>query len=186
VALDLGDPSSVDAAAAAVAELTAGVDLVINCAGVDSRAFGVDPNARGPFDVDAEEFTEVLRINVTGPMLVTRAFLPLLRSGTGAVLANISSQLGSMEVAAKMGRDTPYCVSKAALNNYTVKCAAALRPENIAVVAIHPGWVRTDMGGDEAPMSVEESAGAVGETLLGITAADTGRFLRWDGSDHPW
>ena len=91
-----------------------------------------------------------------------------------------------MQVAARIGRDTAYCVSKAALNMLSVKAAAALRDERIGVVMLHPGWVQTDMGGPHASMTVEESSSAIVATIGALTLNDTGRFIRWDGQDHPW
>lgn len=184
--LDLSDETSIVAAASSLGERCQSLDLVINCAGVDARSFGVPENERGPFDVDAQNFNAVLNVNVTGPMLVCRHFLPLLRHGTEPFLVNISSQLASMQVAARKGRDTAYCVSKAGLNMFSVKAASALRPKGIGVVMLHPGWVQTDMGGTEAPMTIDESSAAIVSTIEKLTMEDTGRFIRWDGHDHPW
>lgn len=186
VALDLGQEASVIEAAAAVGERVGALDLLVNCAGADARAFGAGEDDRGPFDFDSSMFNAVLNVNVTGPMLVTRHVLPLLRQSEGPMVVNISSQLGSMQVAARKGRDTAYCVSKAALNMFSVKAASALRPEGIGVVMLHPGWVQTDMGGAGAPMTIDESSSAIVDTLGSLSLADTGRFVRWDGHDHPW
>lgn len=186
VALDLADESSIVAAATTLGIEVESLDLLVNCAGTDARAFGVSEAERGPFDFDATTFEAVMSVNVTGPMLVTRHMLPLLRRGGDPMIVNVSSQLGSMQVAAKKGRDTAYCVSKAALNMLSVKSAAALRPNGIGVVMLHPGWVQTDMGGESAPMTIEESSCAIVATIGALTFADTGRFIRWDGHDHPW
>ncbi len=184
--MDLAEEPQIVAAMSKLADRTDGLDLLINCAGIDARAVGAAPAARGPFDLDGDTFTAVTRVNATGPMLVTREALPLLRAGDRATVLNISSQLGSMEVAATSGNDTAYCVSKAALNMVTVKTAAALKDEAITVVAMHPGWVRTDMGGDAAPLSSVESATSIIDVVDQLTLADSGRFLRWDGTEHPW
>ena len=187
VEMDLLQESSIIDAMAGLARGLDRLDLLINCAGVDGRAFTTDATAsRGPFDLDAEAFTAVSRVNVTGPMVVTRQARELLRRGRDAVVLNISSQLGSMEVGATMGRDTAYCVSKAALNMLSLKTAEALRPDGVAVVMIHPGWVSTDMGGPAASLSPAQSAAAIHRTVAGLTLADSGRFMRWDGQDHPW
>jgi len=186
VVMDMGDEASVVAGVQALGERIEGLDLLINCAGLDGRAVGASEDHRGPFDFDAHTFTEVMRINATGPMMVTREALPLLRTGQNAMVVNISSQLGSMEVAATKGRDTAYCVSKAALNMVTVKTAAALADEGISVVSFHPGWVSTDMGGSSAEISPEESVSGMLGVIGGLTHADTGRFLNWNGSTHPW
>lgn len=186
VALDLTDESSIISAGSSLANRIESLDLLVNCAGADARAFGAPDDERGPFDLDAATFNAVLDVNVTGPMLVTRHLLPLLRGGADPMIVNISSQLGSMQVAARKGRDTAYCVSKAALNMLSVKAAAALRDESIGVVMLHPGWVQTDMGGEHAPMSIDDSSTSVIATLQALTLADSGRFVRWDGFDHPW
>jgi NAD(P)-dependent dehydrogenase (short-subunit alcohol dehydrogenase family) len=186
VALDLEHQASIIEAAAALGEHVEALDLLVNCAGADARAFGAAEENRGPLDFDAGVFNAVLNVNVTGPMLVTRHLLPLLRQGEGPMVVNISSQLGSMQVAARKGRDTAYCVSKAALNMFSVKAAAALRPEGVGVVMLHPGWVQTDMGGTRAPMTIEESSSAIVDTIGSLSLADSGRFVRWDGHDHPW
>ena len=119
-------------------------------------------------------------------MVLTRELLPLLQRGTEPLVLNVSSQLGSMQVAASKGRDTVYCMSKAALNMLSVKSAAALRADGIAVVMLHPGWVQTDMGGSSAPLTIAESADSIVRTVDALTLADSGRFIQWDGSDHPW
>lgn len=186
VQLDLASEDSIVAALAAVAEQTNALDILVNCAGIDCRELGSPEAPRGIFDVPADIVNELNRINITGPLVTTREALPLLRQGTDPVVLNFSSQLGSMQVASRKGRDAPYCVSKAGLNMVTVKAAAALRDEGIAVVALHPGWVSSDMGGTHAPMTPVESATTIASTLTALTMADSGRFIRWDGSDHPW
>jgi NAD(P)-dependent dehydrogenase (short-subunit alcohol dehydrogenase family) len=186
VELDLADERSVVDAAARLASMLTHVDVLVNCAGLDARAFGSEPDRRGPFDVPADAFTELVRINATGPMIVTRELLPLLRAATAPMIVNVSSQLGSMQVAATKGRDSAYCVSKAALNMWSVKAAADLREDGIGVVMIHPGWVQTDMGGASAQLTAFESSTAMAATIDALSLDDSGRFIRWDGTDHPW
>jgi len=186
VTLDQGDADSIEAALRQLAEMTSGIDLLINCAGVDARAFGGHEDHRGVFDYDADLLAGVLRVNVTGPMLITTAALPLLKGRAGSMIVNVSSQLGSMQIAADKGRDAGYCVSKAALNMLSVKTAAALASDEIGVVMLHPGWVQTDMGGSSAPLTMEESASAIVTTIESLTFADSGRFIQWDGRDLPW
>lgn len=186
IEFDLADEHDITAGMANLAGETDGLDIVINCAGIDARALGADGVSRGPFDLDGDTFTGVTMVNVTGPMIVTREALPLLRAGMDAVVVNVSSQLGSMDFAKGAGSDTAYCVSKAGLNMLSVKSAAALRPEGICVVALHPGWVSSDMGGASAPLTPARSAAAIYETVGGLTMADSGRFITWDGQDHAW
>lgn len=184
--LDQHDEASVVAAAARLRDETDAIDLLINSAGTDARSFIDDDAPRGAFDLGAEPFNAVLAVNVTGPMLVSRNLLPTLRRGTAPMIVNISSQLGSMQVGARLGKDIAYSVSKAALNMFSVRAAAELRDEGIGVVMVHPGWVATDMGGPAAAMSVEEASSALAATIDALTIDDSGRFVRWDGYDHPW
>jgi NAD(P)-dependent dehydrogenase (short-subunit alcohol dehydrogenase family) len=99
---------------------------------------------------------------------------------------NVTSQIGSMEVSQRIGRDAGYAVSKAALNMLTVKLAVRLRDEGIIAVLIHPGFLRTDMGGSAATMGPDESARHITATVDRLTIDDTGTFRRWDGTVHPW
>jgi NAD(P)-dependent dehydrogenase (short-subunit alcohol dehydrogenase family) len=184
--LDLRAEGSIIDAADRVAQETDGIDLLINSAGADARSFGASDDHRGPFDFDAATFNAVLEANVTGPMLVTRHLLPLLARGSSPMIVNVSSQLGSMQVAARKGRDTAYCVSKAALNMLSVKSAAELGDAGIGVVMLHPGWIATDMGGPSAPLDVDDVSRTIASTIDALTIDDSGRFIRWDGHDHPW
>ncbi len=184
--IDLGDEQSIEAGAGALAAKVDSLDLLINCAGVDARAFGGLEDHRGVFDFDATTFNAVMNVNVTGPMVLTTGLVPLLRASDAAMVVNVSSQLGSMQVAASKGRDAVYCVSKAALNMLSVKTAEALRSDEIGVVMLHPGWVPTGMGGPNGQLSIDDAARAICETISSLTFADTGRFIQWDGQDHPW
>lgn len=186
ISFDLADESSIAAGVADLSNRISHLDVLINSAGIDARALDAPIEARGPFDLDADTFAAVTRVNAVGPMVVTREALPLLRGSDQPTVVNISSQLGSMEVAAKLGSDTSYCVSKAALNMLTVKSAAVLGAEGMTVVAVHPGWVSTEMGGETAPLSPADSAAALYELIDNLSPSDNGRFLQWDGQPHPW
>lgn len=183
--LDVTDDASIDALAAAIADL-GHVDVLVNNAGIDARATGAEQSARGPLDLDRRAVLTVLDVNVAGPMLVTQALLPLLREASSPVVVNISSQLGAMSFGGGAGSDVAYNASKAALNMVTVRTADALRSDGVAVVRVHPGWVQTDMGGTAAALTIDESASSLVDTIGGLSLADTGRFLRWDGADHDW
>jgi NAD(P)-dependent dehydrogenase (short-subunit alcohol dehydrogenase family) len=184
VAVDLADEQSIVTASAEITTLTSSVDLLINCAGADARSFGAPAGQRGPFDLDADVFNAVINTNATGPLLLTRHLLPLLQAGNEAMVVNVSSQLGSMKVAADFGSDTAYCVSKAALNMVSVKTAAALRPDGIGVVMLHPGWLNTDMGGPNAALDAADTSRVIAGTIDALSFADSGRFIQWDGTDH--
>ncbi|WP_316014014.1 SDR family oxidoreductase [Roseobacter sp. HKCCA0434] len=157
------------------------IDLVICNAGVFEGRGSLDDES---FTTAAWENT--LLTNVMGVFFTARTFVPHLRAakanGTPR-LAIISSQLGSSERA--QGRHYAYRASKAAATNLARNLAADLKEEGIAVGAWHPGWVQTDMGGEEASISAEDSAAGLLAEFDALDMARTGCFRTWDGKDHP-
>jgi NAD(P)-dependent dehydrogenase (short-subunit alcohol dehydrogenase family) len=139
-----------------------------------------------PFeDIDPDWFNEAFDCNVTGVARITRAFLPHLRKSAQPRIANISSGAGS--ISEKEDSDYyPYSVSKAALNMLTRALAAEFRPKGIVVAAISPGWVKTDMGGPNAPLTPQESARALFRTISGLTMKHSGKFLDRNGGSSAW
>ena len=177
-ALDVADTGSVAAFAVEAAGVFDGLDLLVNNAGMNLRGerFGT---------VAGQDMERALRTNAIGPFLLTQALAPLLQKGHSAVVANISSQLGS--IARTTDFYTPsYAVSKAALNMASVLLARGLAAHGVCVVAFHPGWVQTDMGGSGAPLVATESVAGLLRVIAGLTPADSGRFLDHDGRPMPW
>jgi len=138
--------------------------------------------ALGSFDYDSWE--EVLRVNLLGAAAVTEALLPNVLAGSRKLIAMMSSRLGS--IAEASGMTLPYATSKAALNMLVKGLAATLASEGVIVVALSPGWVRTDMGGASAPLAPETSVAGLRQVIAGLRAADSGKFLSHDGSPIPW
>lgn len=152
------------------------IDLLINNAGV------LHPGER--FGQLGEAHLEhSFRVNAMGPLLLTQALAPLLADD--ARVANLSSQLGSIAGCSRFGTPS-YNIGKAAQNMATVLLAHALAARGIAVVALHPGWVRTEMGGEQATETVEESAAGLLAVIEGLGPGDSGRFLDWRGDALPW
>jgi len=182
-ALDVSDPEAIRRAVARVRDQTGRLDLLVNNAGINGG--GKDDRFA---KVDPETMMEVFRVNAAGPHLLAQAFAELLRAGaaqTPAVIVNVTSQLGSI---AHTQRDAwnSYKASKAALNMCTRLQAAALRDDGVIAVAMHPGWVRTDMGGANARLSPEESVSGMIDVVASLSLDDTGRFLNYDGRELPW
>lgn len=185
LALDIGDDASIEAFGAELASKVDSIDTLVNNAGMTSRDLGVDRSKQGPLETSKEVVMRQIEVNAVGPMLVTQAVRPLLGAGTGPMVLNVSSQLGSMVVGATMPFDVGYNSSKSVMNMVTVMSASA--DKEVGYVAIHPGWVQSDMGGPKAAISVDESATGIVDVLNGLSIADSGRFVKWDGSgDHIW
>jgi NAD(P)-dependent dehydrogenase (short-subunit alcohol dehydrogenase family) len=136
----------------------------------------------GSFDYDSWE--EVLRVNLLGAAAVTEVLLPSILAGERKVIAMMSSRLGS--IAEASGLTLPYATSKAALNMLVKGLAATLASKGVIVVALSPGWVRTDMGGASAPLAPEASVAGLRKLIAGLKQSDSGRFLSHDGSPIPW
>ena len=154
------------------------LDLLVCNAGAYKGRGGIDDP-----DYTADAFAEILAINVTGVFLTIRAALPALRRGGGKI-AVISSQMGSSERA--KGSGYIYRASKAAATNLACNLAKDLAPEGIAVGAYHPGWVRTDMGGQAADISPEESAAGLIERFDALDLRTTGCFEFYSGEVIPF
>lgn len=136
----------------------------------------------GSFDYDSWE--ELLRVNLLGAAAVIEALVDNVAASERKVIAVMSSRLGS--IAESSGATLPYATSKAALNLLAKGLAATLAPRGIVVVAVSPGWVRTDMGGASAPLSPETSVQGLRKVIAGLKPPDSGRFFSHDGSTIPW
>lgn len=152
------------------------LDLLVNNAGVlhSGERFG---------RLGLANLEDSFRTNAAGPLLLVQALAPLLAGG--ARVANLSSELGSIGATTRFGTPS-YNMSKAAQNMATVLLAHALRERGIVVVALHPGWVRTDMGGEGASLAPAESAAGLLRAIAGLAPDDSGRFLDWRGRPLPW
>ena len=155
------------------------IDLAIYVAGAMDRARASPPPTRDSFDA-------VMHTNVLGAMQVIPQIAPMVQEAQG-VIACISSIMGSLQETSS-GNAALYRVSKAALN-MVVRCTQAEQP-GITVLAIHPGWVQTDMGGAAAPLTPEQSARSLRQTLNHVLEQrdpkHRGAFLNHDGSTLPW
>lgn len=174
--IDISDAESIRSAAGEFSRLADRLDVLVNNAGVllddDKDALTVTP----------EIFETTLRTNTLGPWLVAQAFVPMLKKSAAPRIVNVSSGGGQLEDGAD-GWAPGYCVSKTALNGVTVQLAAAL--PKFAVNCVCPGWVRTDMGGENATHSIGE--GASGIVWLAVDAPQdlTGKFVK-DRKVIPW
>ncbi|XP_033913285.3 C-signal [Acipenser ruthenus] len=192
VTLDAINQDSIEQASKEVESLLGdeGLNCLINNAGI---------NISGTLEtVEAEQMMKNYETNAVSPLMITKAFLPLLKKaakqGTGmgihrAAVVNVSSLLGSIELNWGPGAEFktyPYRASKAALNMLTRCVAVDLTPEGILCMAVHPGWVQTDMGGPDALLSKEESINGVLSVIGSLSEKNNGGFLDYTGQTLPW
>jgi NAD(P)-dependent dehydrogenase (short-subunit alcohol dehydrogenase family) len=186
VALEVTSPASIAACAAFVREATEALDVLVNNAGIlPGGVAGRLPSSSRLGRMEAEPIVEVFAVNTVGPLMVTQAFLPLLRAGKRPRVVNVSSDAGSITQREK-GGSYSYPASKAALNMMTRCLAGDLREDKIIVVSVHPGFVRTDMGGPGAPRVPEETIPSLLRVVEDLSLEDSSRFLNWDGAEIPW
>ena len=155
-----------------------GLDLIINNAGV----FG--PRNQELGTIDRETWRQVLEINTISPLMLAQALADNLAQSKGT-LAIISSKVGSIDDNSG-GAGYMYRSSKTAVNQVVKSLSIDLAPYKIPVVALHPGWVRTDMGGPNGLIDVQESVSGLSHVIDRISMKQTGQFFNYDGSRIPW
>jgi NAD(P)-dependent dehydrogenase (short-subunit alcohol dehydrogenase family) len=180
-ALDVADPAAIAELPAKVQGDGVQVDVLINNAGVAS---GQDETV-GEFEAGVME--RVLLINSVAPMLVSQAFVPLLeKTGRSPKIVCITSGLGSITQAEGLTYGLSYGMSKAALNMGVKKLSSDLKRRGIAILALHPGWVQTDMGGANATLKPVESIRGMLQVMDKLSVDKTGHFLNYAGEELPW
>ena len=177
--LDVSDKASVAAAAAAV---TRPIDVLVNNAGIYGPRAGQSPG-QDALDMDFDAFAEVLGVNTLGPLRVSQAFMPQVEAARGKIIT-ITSRMGSL--AGSHTGAIAYRASKAAVNKVMLGLADALRPRGIPVLLVHPGWVRTDMGGGEADISVADSVAGIAALAGQLDMSISGQFRNHDGAPIAW
>jgi len=177
--LDVTRPESVAAASQFVWSQTDALDILINNAGIFP-----EPSADVTLnELEMRDCRDAFDTNVLGVARVTRAMLPLLEKGAAAKVANITSGVGSISDKTRPGYYA-YGTSKAALNYFTRAIAAEMKGRGPIVVAINPGWVKTDMGGPEGQLKPSQSATGIAEVIDKLTPADNSCWFNWDGKKH--
>ncbi|MGD0959290.1 MAG: SDR family oxidoreductase [Methylomonas sp.] len=177
-ALEVTDFAQIDALSQKLAEES--IDVLLNNAGVFGDAQGHDFG-----HLDYQQWTKTLTINTMAPVKMAEAFLPQLESGQNKLIASVSSLMGSIADNTS-GGSLLYRSSKAGLNAVMKSLALDLRPRSIGVLILHPGWVKTDMGGQNAPINAEESVAGMCKQIKAFTLEQTGSFIRYDGGIAPW
>ena len=176
VRMDLSDFDSIAAAKQEIGDTP--IDVLINNAGsVGGARQRID-------DVDIAEWHRTLDVNTIAPLIVARTFKPNLAASGNGKLLNVTSQLAASTW--PMGGMLIYSTTKAALCKVGQVLAIDWKDEPIASALVHPGWVKTDMGGPHADITPEESGRGIRKVIAGLTKADSGKFYKWNGDLHPW
>jgi NAD(P)-dependent dehydrogenase (short-subunit alcohol dehydrogenase family) len=182
IPLDVADPGSIRQAVEKAREITPSLDILINNAAVHLEN---EIAALEDLDLEDGHLERTMAVNVFGPLRVAQQFLPLLEKGRGKLILNVSSEAGGIADCPR-SREFAYCMSKAALNMQSRLLRNYLKPRGYTVLSVHPGWMRTDMGGPNADLSPDESAHGIFELATrGRLPPDEiyldyrGRPLRW-------
>jgi NAD(P)-dependent dehydrogenase (short-subunit alcohol dehydrogenase family) len=177
-ALDVADPAQIERLAQTLANEP--IDVLINNAGIypksDSSGFG---------HTNYADWFTAFNINTMAPLKMVEAFVKQITLGKQKIIVTITSQMGSIEDNSSGGYYL-YRSSKAAANMVMKSLAVDLKPKGITAVAFNPGWVKTDMGGPNAMISVEHSVAGMQQVINKLTLADSGKFLGYEGNEIPW
>ena len=155
------------------------IDLLINNAGVP------DGRWRNIKEIDDQWALDVININSIGPVRLVRSLYDKMSGENLSTVVMISSLMGSIDDC-HSGRSYAYRASKTALNMFTVAMKKEALEDNISFLILHPGWVKTRMGGENAPVEMETSVDGMMELIGKHTLEDSGRFVQYDGVDLPW
>lgn len=164
--LDVRDAAQIEALAGVLADEA--LDVMIHNAGIKDGG---------------HSRAEVMAVNAQAPITVTEALLPAVSRAGGRIVL-MSSQMGARHGSTRSLGD--YGDSKAALNDGLREHADSWARHGVTAIVMHPGWVRTDMGGRSAPVAVDESAAGIRQVVAGLGSDHHGHFLTWRGQDHPW
>ena len=175
--MDVTDLENIRDAAARLQQFA--IDVLINSAGVA----GTPGQTAG--NVDYKSWAHVLDVNALGPMRVLESFIEHIARSEKKLVITITSAMGSL-ADNKSGGSIAYRSSKAAANMAMRSAAVDLAPRGISCVLVHPGWVRTDMGGPKAPLSPQESVKAMRQLIDTLGAKNSGHFYGYDGREYPW
>lgn len=174
--LEVLDQSSIDSLSAALHEQT--IDILINNAGV------LGPDKQELDGLDVKGWLDTFAVNSIAPLTISMALLENLKKANNGRIITITSQMGSLS--RQSTGKYAYRSSKAAANKVMQVLSLELREFSIAVCPVHPGWVKTDMGGDDADITVQASAGGICELAIQLTLKQSGQFLTWEGKVHAW
>lgn len=156
------------------------IDVLLNNAGIYGERTGQSFGG-----LAYPSWREAFNVNTLGPIKMAETFFDQVRMSERKIIATISTMMSSL-VENLEGGHYIYRSTKAALNMALKNLSIDMKPYGITVLILHPGWVRTDMGGEEAPLSPSESASGLYEVISNASIRDTGKFYTYDGKTIPW
>ena len=177
--LDVTQAEEIDQLCAELGD--APIDLLVNNAGIYRERWGRDTLGQ----INYTDWLDTLAVNSLGPMRLSEALIDNLAHSERRLIVAITSHMGSI---AEIGspNDSAYRSSKAALNAAMKGLALDVGSRGIGVLLLHPGWVRTRMGGEQAPLSTQESVAGMRRLVAMYQPHQSGHFFRYDGSEIPW
>jgi NAD(P)-dependent dehydrogenase (short-subunit alcohol dehydrogenase family) len=186
LALEVTDEASIAECVRQVGAQVDGIDMLLNNAGILPGGVAArEPNIGTFGQIEAAAMLRVFEVNAVAPVMIAQAFADLLRKGDQPRLINFSSDAGSI-TRRNNGCDYSYPASKAALNMLTRCLSGDFRGDQVIAVALHPGFIKTDMGGPNARLTLDEALPDLMRVIDGLKLEDTGQFFNWDGTKVPW
>ncbi|WP_343344949.1 SDR family oxidoreductase [Sphingomicrobium sp. XHP0239] len=170
--LDVKDAGEVDRFVDELGDQT--IDVFLNNAGI-----------YGPREVERDGWLDVLEINAVAPTILAQRLKDRVAGSEQKKMAVVTSKMGSIADNGS-GGSIPYRSSKAAVNAAWKSLANDMKSDGISVVMLHPGWVKTDMGGENANIDTQTSATGLRQRIDETSVDNTGRFVAYDGADIPW
>ena len=177
---DVSDESSIRQTLETIAGQVGALDIVLN-----NAAINLEQSLPLLEQVDFSIYLPTYQVNVLGPLMVVKYALPLLRKGNQKLIVNFSSEAGSIAISQRKS-EYSYCMSKAALNMASRILQNALKEEGIKVLALHPGWFSSDMGGTDAPITPLEAAQEIVKLVLDPPGLDGLTYVDLNGNAMEW
>ncbi len=181
--VDMRSEDAVKETIAQIAQRTPQIDLLVNCCGIlpENSAHVLE-------DHDIDSTLDVFNVNTLGPLRCIKHALPLLRKGKGRTVVNISSEAGSMMAHANYTIRYDYCGSKAAMNIQSIILQRYLKEEGFKVLLFNPGWMRTQIGGENAPLLPADAAAALHDRIREQQENDQYEIclMDYDGKVRAW
>ena len=180
IVLEVKDTNTINEAVKQIESYTDTIDILINNAAIHN-----DTSFEPLEKADIDDCLNVYDVNALGPIRMVKAFVHMIRNSSSGKIINISSESGSINTC-KREKEFDYCMSKAALNMGTKLLANYLKKDNIIVLSVHPGWMRTDMGGQNADLDPYETACKLVELFHGINDIEGPNFIDNEGNEFSW